>query len=108
MVTTLFPNDFVQAVGVIDSRLKTVAIWQKPEEETTKEEYKRGIVYYLKDDVVVGVVLLGVYGKVNIILVRQLFKRFSFKQRLKKITGFYVKLVCFITFIITILTRILG
>jgi len=73
-----------EAVGIIDSRLPTVAVWQKPENASSDPaaaaatvaaggstpaaaaaEYKRGVVYYLKDDVVVGVLLLGVFGKVE-------------------------------------------
>jgi hypothetical protein len=54
-------------VGVTDSRLDKVAVWEKPEGVEIvgpNPEYKRGIIYYLKNDVVVGVLLLGVYGKV--------------------------------------------
>ena len=54
---------------MVDSKLDKVAVWEKPEgmEEGAigiNPEYKRGIIYYLKNDVVVGVLMLGVYGKV--------------------------------------------
>lgn len=57
-----------EAVGVVDSRLQTIGVWEKPEGETnenTKPDYKRGIVYYLnKDNVLVGVLTWNIFGKV--------------------------------------------
>lgn len=54
-------------MGVVDSKLDKVGVWQKPdgvEEVSANPDYKRGIIYYLRDNKVVGVLLLGVYGKV--------------------------------------------
>jgi 3-phenylpropionate/trans-cinnamate dioxygenase ferredoxin reductase component len=46
-----------EAVGEIDSRLETFADWKRPNEE--------GIVYYLKDGRVRGVLLWNVWGQVE-------------------------------------------
>jgi len=45
-----------EAVGQLDSRLETVADWSDP--------FKKGIIYYLKDDRVTGVLLWDVWKKV--------------------------------------------
>jgi hypothetical protein len=47
-----------EAVGQLDSRLATIADW-------SGEPFKKGIVYYLKDDQVVGVLLWDVWKKVQ-------------------------------------------
>jgi NADPH-dependent 2,4-dienoyl-CoA reductase/sulfur reductase-like enzyme len=46
-----------EAVGVLDSRLAVVADWKEP--------YRRGIVYYLADGRVRGVLAWGVFGKMD-------------------------------------------
>jgi hypothetical protein len=46
-----------EAVGKLDSRLETFADWQEP--------LRKGVVYYLEDGRVVGVLLWDVWDKVN-------------------------------------------
>jgi NADPH-dependent 2,4-dienoyl-CoA reductase/sulfur reductase-like enzyme len=46
-----------EAVGEVDSRLETVADWKRPNEE--------GVIYYLKDNRVRGVLLWNVWGQVK-------------------------------------------
>jgi NADPH-dependent 2,4-dienoyl-CoA reductase/sulfur reductase-like enzyme len=46
-----------EAVGALDPRLKIVADWKEP--------YRRGIVYYLGDGHVQGVLAWGVFGKMD-------------------------------------------
>jgi NADPH-dependent 2,4-dienoyl-CoA reductase/sulfur reductase-like enzyme len=46
-----------EAVGELDSRLQTVADWQKP--------FDTGVIYYLKERRVRGVLLWNVWGKVD-------------------------------------------
>lgn len=46
-----------EAVGTLDSSLETFADWQKPNQ--------KGVIYYLKDDRVYGVLLWNVWGKVK-------------------------------------------
>jgi hypothetical protein len=45
-----------EAVGEVDSRLETVVDWKEP--------YKEGVVYYLRDARVRGVLLWNVWGQV--------------------------------------------
>ena len=45
-----------EAIGELDSRLMTVADWAEP--------FQKGIIYYLKDDRVRGVLLWNVWDKV--------------------------------------------
>ena len=46
-----------EAVGDVDSRLETVADWQEP--------YREGVVYYLRDGRVAGVLLWNVWQRVD-------------------------------------------
>lgn len=46
-----------EAVGELDSRLETVIDWQEP--------YKKGVLYYLKEQRVRGVLLWNVWGQVE-------------------------------------------
>jgi 3-phenylpropionate/trans-cinnamate dioxygenase ferredoxin reductase subunit len=46
-----------EAVGILDSQLETIADWEDP--------FRKGIVYYLKDGRVRGVLLWDVWGKVD-------------------------------------------
>lgn len=46
-----------EAIGELDSRMEIVPDWQEP--------YKKGLVYYLQDGRVRGVLLWNVWGKVN-------------------------------------------
>jgi hypothetical protein len=46
-----------EAVGELDSRLEVFADWEKP--------FQKGILYYLKDGRVRGVLLWNVWGKVD-------------------------------------------
>jgi NADPH-dependent 2,4-dienoyl-CoA reductase/sulfur reductase-like enzyme len=54
-----------EAVGELDARLQIVADWEEP--------YKKGVLYYLKDDQVRGVLLWNVWGKVD--AARELIQR---------------------------------
>jgi hypothetical protein len=45
-----------EAVGEVDTRLETVADWAEP--------YRKGVVYYLRDDYVRGVLLWNVWDQV--------------------------------------------
>lgn len=46
-----------EAVGLVDARLETVADWQEP--------FRRGVVYYLADGRVRGVMTWGAFGKLD-------------------------------------------
>jgi 3-phenylpropionate/trans-cinnamate dioxygenase ferredoxin reductase component len=46
-----------EAVGELDSRLETAAEWQEP--------YQKGVIYYLRDGRVRGVLLWNVWGQVD-------------------------------------------
>lgn len=46
-----------EAIGQLDPRLETVAVWQEP--------YRKGIVYYLREGRVRGVLLLDIWGQVQ-------------------------------------------
>lgn len=46
-----------EAIGMLDSRLETVADWQEP--------YRKGVVYYLRDGRVRGVLLWNVWDQVD-------------------------------------------
>lgn len=46
-----------EAIGIIDSRLETVADWQEP--------YRKGVIYYLRESRVRGVLLWNVWDQVE-------------------------------------------
>jgi NADPH-dependent 2,4-dienoyl-CoA reductase/sulfur reductase-like enzyme len=67
-----------EAVGEVDARLQTVADWKQP--------YREGVVYYLRDGRVRGVLLWNVWGQVDaarkLIAERGPFSPESLKRRL--------------------------
>jgi len=55
-----------EAVGNIDNKLQTVSVWEKPSEgDYDNKDFKRGVVYYLDKEKVVGVLLFNVFGRVD-------------------------------------------
>ena len=52
-------------IGIIDSNLTTVGVWLANRDKETKEvlertptsDFQRGIIYYLKDNLIVGILL---------------------------------------------------
>lgn len=63
-----------EAVGEIDSSLETVGVWLKGDSQEEKEEnanfehnnqYEKGVVYYMRDKKIVGVLLWNLFGKVD-------------------------------------------
>jgi hypothetical protein len=53
-----------EAIGITDAKLPTVGVWEKPEGDApANPEFKKGIVYYLQDNRVVGAIFFGLYGK---------------------------------------------
>jgi len=74
MYSDIFDLGF-EAVGEIDSRLQTYEDW--------KEEFREGVIYYLADDLVRGVLLWNVWEKVD--AARRLIGR-------KKVAGSFAEL----------------
>eukprot|EP01133_Synstelium_polycarpum_P017199 gene17199-20498_t len=55
-----------EAVGQTDSKLKTYAVWEKPASGEAKDNFNKGIIYYLSDkNKVVGVLCFRHYGKME-------------------------------------------
>jgi len=64
-----------EAVGLIESQLETVGVWKTDKEEPLillnddeppKDfQFKTGFVYYLQDSYIVGVLLVGMFGKLE-------------------------------------------
>jgi hypothetical protein len=69
-----------EAVGEVDARLETVADWKQP--------YREGVVYYLRDNRVRGVLLWNVWDQVDaarrLIAERGPFKAADLKGRLPR------------------------
>ncbi|KAN0021897.1 hypothetical protein ACTFIU_004042 [Dictyostelium citrinum] len=62
----LTPGVGFEAVGNTSSKLKTFSVWEKPSSDETKQSYTKGNIYYLNDNnVVVGVLCYGNYGKMD-------------------------------------------
>lgn len=74
-----------EAIGVVDSTLKTVSVFavRNDNDETAtiqpsvqaasnvtnaddkKEDFSKGVVFYLRDDKIVGIVLWNVFNRIN-------------------------------------------
>ncbi|KAI8098957.1 uncharacterized protein BX664DRAFT_320016, partial [Halteromyces radiatus] len=79
----LGPEVGYEAVGLVDSQLSTVSVWaksttkeenKKEEDEVTKpskpnpfqgEKFEKGLVFYVRDRKIVGLLLFNVFGKVQ-------------------------------------------
>ena len=63
----------IEGVGIIDSKLTTIGVWLANRDKETNEilertptsDFQRGVVYYLKDNVVVGVILWNASDQMN-------------------------------------------
>jgi programmed cell death 8 (apoptosis-inducing factor) len=58
------PLEF-EAVGVVDSSLVTVGVWNQgdlSEDAEPKSEYKRGVVFYVRNGDIIGVLMLNIAG----------------------------------------------
>lgn len=68
----LGPKIGFEAIGDVDASLKTVSIWAKasPEESNSTEastagdDYKKGVIFYLRNNRVVGIVLWNIFGQI--------------------------------------------
>lgn len=63
-------GDGYEAVGIIDSRLRTVSVWETPEGHAPsadgKPDYRKGAIYYVnKENRVAGVLMWNMFGKVD-------------------------------------------
>lgn len=85
----LGPRVGYEALGIIDSSLPTVSVFVKKPEETTApqaddtktaavtpsvkaadasddhEDFSKGVVFYLRDEKIVGIVLWNVFNRIN-------------------------------------------
>lgn len=55
------PKVSFEAVGILDKELPTVSVWSKD----GGEQHGHGAVYYLRNSVVVGVLLWNLHGKID-------------------------------------------
>ena len=60
-----------EAIGVIDSSLPTFSVFAKQEDSSQKPDqnsadYSKGVVFYLKDDSIVGILMLNIYNNMHI------------------------------------------
>lgn len=66
-----------EAIGLVDSSLETVGVFARGDKEngTTsvvegqgdpKEDYKRGVIFYVRDKRIVGVLLWNLFNRINI------------------------------------------
>lgn len=73
----LTPDFGFEAVGLIDSSLETVAVFANESPEGNKDQesggnYDRGVVFYLRDKKIVGILMMNVFNRVR--LARQILK----------------------------------
>ncbi|KAL7746405.1 hypothetical protein RI367_008249 [Sorochytrium milnesiophthora] len=74
------PKIGYEAMGILDASLLTVGVWSKEGGDASQstagdkgagkalsaEEYKKGLVFYLRDDIIVGVLMFNLHGKVDV------------------------------------------
>ncbi|XP_074096045.1 apoptosis inducing factor [Cotesia typhae] len=102
----LGPEVGYEAVGIIDSSLPTVGIFAKDyqpeatnalnpqlvsqsheEKEDKNDDYGRGVVFYLKDDTVVGIVLWNIFNRMSI--ARQVLTRGSKLEEINELAKLF-------------------
>ena len=62
------PEINFEAVGILDSSLPTVSVWKKSKDTKSNvgsEAFDQGIVYYLRNKIVVGVLLWNISGEIE-------------------------------------------
>lgn len=67
----LGPEIGYEAVGILDHNLPTVGIWSNVNGKTEKElskgrDFEKGVVLYLRDGSIVGVLLWNIYNRTHI------------------------------------------
>ncbi|XP_054263271.1 apoptosis-inducing factor 1, mitochondrial [Macrosteles quadrilineatus] len=76
----LGPDVGYEALGIVDSSLPTFGVYAKTDKQEppsddkkeNKEEYTKGVIFYLRDEVIVGIVLWNIFNRVGI--ARQVLK----------------------------------
>uniref|UniRef100_A0A1B6DIK6 FAD/NAD(P)-binding domain-containing protein n=1 Tax=Clastoptera arizonana TaxID=38151 RepID=A0A1B6DIK6_9HEMI len=73
----LGPDVGYEAIGLVDSTFDTVGVYAKVdtnenESSSNSENYNKGVIFYLRDEIIVGIVLWNVFNKMNI--ARQVLK----------------------------------
>lgn len=77
----LGPQVAYEGLGIIDSNLPTVSVFAKEQTSNStsgvlpsvqaadlsdqKDDYSKGVVFYMQDDKVVGIVLWNVFNRIN-------------------------------------------
>ncbi|KAI9143161.1 hypothetical protein BKA69DRAFT_1062585 [Paraphysoderma sedebokerense] len=75
----LGPQIGYEAVGILDGSLMTLGCWAQPESKPKaegegagqeavdeKEKYKKGLVFYVRDDRIVGLLMFNIHGKADV------------------------------------------
>merc|ERR1711990_214162 len=62
-----------EAMGLVDSRLKSVSVFAQQDnvdvvknDDVNKNKYDKGVVFYLRNEVIVGVVTWNIFGKMGV------------------------------------------
>lgn len=51
-----------QGVGICSAELKTIGVWKSD----VKESFERGVVFYMKEDAIVGIMMWNIPGKIDV------------------------------------------
>ncbi|XP_046665597.1 apoptosis-inducing factor 1, mitochondrial [Homalodisca vitripennis] len=70
----LGPDVGYEAIGIVDSSLPTFGVYAKPDKQeeggeenpVSKEDYVKGVIFYLKNDVIVGIVLWNIFNRIGV------------------------------------------
>jgi len=76
----LGPDVGYEAIGIVDSTLPTFGVYAKTDskevggddKEEVKEEFNKGVIFYLRNDIIVGIVLWNIFNRIGI--ARQVLK----------------------------------
>ena len=60
------PDVAFEAVGLIDPSLETVAVFRKDDEDGESKEPRLGVIFYLKEKKVVGVLLWNLFDRLSV------------------------------------------
>ncbi|EPZ31585.1 Pyridine nucleotide-disulfide oxidoreductase-like protein 4 [Rozella allomycis CSF55] len=79
----LGPEISYEAVGTLDSKMMTVSVWAK--ETEGEEKFDRGLVFYLKNDVITGLLLFNLPNRIS--LARKIIKSRMNSKDIEKVAN---------------------
>ncbi|KXS20879.1 hypothetical protein M427DRAFT_119427 [Gonapodya prolifera JEL478] len=79
------PEINCEAVGILDATLPTVGVWAK--EDQAEKRYRKGVVFYLREKQVVGILMWNLFGKIG--TARRILEQRRMVHDISEIAGYF-------------------